>query len=337
MLYKHIEVYIFLLIYIISIVILFFSIDVSNKIVQIINKLWNSNFVRVYINIIYLTVIFCLVLISPLDAVEINPRFELDTGLRFSLSSVDSSTHTYYKPYIISGCRTDYFGIFGGYVHYFDYRIIDSSFNEESIDLNKINIDLEAYPTERFYTGFEFSYYFGESSYKGTDYMAEAGYDFDKVSLYGEFSYSNWEYVMSGITLGNTAYDIYGEISYYIYDDLNINISYNHLYSSSHELDYENRMNIFRPGVMKGFKDIVYIMGGVGLGWSSSDYFIASMDIGITVYAWKYLRITAFYLLYYNHDLLQYSQNTIDSILGISQDTSYFSHRFSMSASFYYH
>ena len=252
-----------------------------------------------------LTILFLVIIfhVSIADAKEVNPRFEMETGARVSLSSLSSSTNVFYKPFLVLGCAADYFSINTGYAHYFRYRIIDSSFNERYIDLNKISADIEAYPVGGLFAGFEFSYQIGESAFTGTDYLVKLGYDFKKFSLYGEFSYNLWTYTMNRVKVDNDSYDIYFEGAYFIHDDFSIDLSYDHLYTASDELDLEIRNNIIRLGIMKGFKERVYLMGGIGLGWTSSNYFIAAADAGISIYPCKYLRISAFYMYSYNYDM----------------------------------
>lgn len=189
---------------------------------------------------------------------------------------------------------------------------------------------------EGLFTGFEFSYLIGESAYTGTDYLVELGYDFKKFSLYGEFSYNLWSYTMNRDTINNDSYDIYVEAAYFIRDDFSIDMSYDHLYTASDELNLKIRNNIIRLGIMKGFKEIVYLMGGIGLGWTSSNYFIAAADAGISVYPCKYLRISAFYMYSYNYDMTTYSGNRSYSDSAYISDTSYDSHRFSIAVSFVY-
>ena len=285
-----------------------------------------------------LTILFLVIIfhVSIADAKEVNPRFEMETGARVSLSSLSSSTNVFYKPFLVLGCAADYFSINTGYAHYFRYRIIDSSFNERYIDLNKISADIEAYPVGGLFAGFEFSYQIGESAFAGTDYLVKLGYDFKKFSLYGEFSYNLWTYTMNRVKVDNDSYDIYFEGAYFIHDDFSIDLSYDHLYTASDELDLEIRNNIIRLGIMKGFKEMVYLMGGIGLGWTSSNYFIAAADAGISIYPCKYLRISAFYMYSYNYDMTTYSGNRSYSDSAYISDTSYDSHRFSIAVSFVY-
>ncbi|HOO72489.1 MAG TPA: hypothetical protein PK926_12075 [Spirochaetota bacterium] len=285
---------------------------------------------KIYLLLLFFYFIFTS--FSSASALPLNPRFELEAGFKTVLSSQSSDTRVYYKPLLKTGCRTDYFGIFAGYTGHVNYQVFDAYGGYREIALHKTSFDLEITPVAGFYTGFEFDYTCGEASYAGTEYIAEAGYDFSKVSLYGEFSYSLWDYYLNHESINNKSYDIYAEIAYYINDVINVDFSYEHLYYYSADLLYDIRKNLFRPGFMAVFKDIVILMGGVSLGWSG-DSFLVGGDAGLNIYPWKYIKISALYVFSYSKDVFPYATT---GEFAVSPDNTYDAHRFIAGLSFVY-
>jgi len=267
---------------------------------------------------------------GPALAVEMNPRLEMEAGFKTVLSSQSSDTWVYYRPFLDVGCRTDYFGIFAGYAANLNFRIFDAESAYRDVSLHKTSVNLVLHPAGGFNAGFEFRYSVGEASYSGTEYTANIGYDFTRISILGEFSYSTWDYLLNGSSTDNMSYAVYGEVAYDVLDNFSIDLSYTHMYYKSDELEIDIRKNVFRPGLMAGINSVVYLLGGVGLGWAD-ETFVAGLDAGINIYPWKYLKISLLYIFSYNKDL---DPDVINNTAFSSPDESYDEHRFLAGISF---
>jgi len=267
---------------------------------------------------------------GPALAVEMNPRLEMEAGFKTVLSSQSSDTWVYYRPFLDVGCRTDYFGIFAGYAANLNFRIFDAESAYRDVSLHKTSVNLVLHPAGGFNAGFEFRYSVGEASYSGTEYTANIGYDFTRISILGEFSYSTWDYLLNGSSTDNMSYAVYGEVAYDVLDNFSIDLSYTHMYYKSDELEIDIRKNVFRPGLMAGINSVVYLLGGVGLGWAD-ETFVAGLDAGINIYPWKYLKISLLYIFSYNKDL---DPDVINNTAFSSPDESYDEHRFLVGISF---
>ena len=251
-------------------------------------------------------------------------------GFKTVLSSQSSDTWVYYRPFLDVGCRTDYFGIFAGYAANLNFRIFDAESAYRDVSLHKTSVNLVLHPAGGFNAGFEFRYSVGEASYSGTEYTANIGYDFTRISILGEFSYSTWDYLLNGSSTDNMSYAVYGEVAYDVLDNFSIDLSYTHMYYKSDELEIDIRKNVFRPGLMAGINSVVYLLGGVGLGWAD-ETFVAGLDAGINIYPWKYLKISLLYIFSYNKDL---DPDVINNTAFSSPDESYDEHRFLVGISF---
>jgi hypothetical protein len=272
-----------------------------------------------------------LILFPSLPAgASFNPRFEMEAGFKTVITAESSDHRAYYKPFLVTGCRTDYFGIFAVYGPYCNYQIFNALGDSRAIVLHKILGDIEITPVAGFYAGFEFACTLGEASYFGTEYIVEAGYDFSTVSLFAEFSYSSWKYCLDGVSIRNWSYDIFGEVSYYVIDTVSIDLSYDHLYYYSAELYYDLRKNVFRAGAVAGFREMIFIMGGVTLGWTG-DFFITGCDAGINIYPWKYIKISVLYVYSYSKNLYA---GTYEAPSDLSFNSSPDAHRFSIGLSY---
>ncbi|HOW82254.1 MAG TPA: hypothetical protein PK573_06830 [Spirochaetota bacterium] len=276
---------------------------------------------------IFMVIITCG---GPLPAVEMNPGLEMEAGFRTVLSSQSSDTWLYYRPFLDIGCRTDYFGIYAGYAANVNFRIFDVESAYRDISLHTTSVNIELYPIGGLSAGFDFHYVIGEASYSGTEYTASIGYDFTKISILGEFSYSAWDYLLNGSSTDNMSYAVYGELAYNALENFSIDLSYTHMYYKSDELGIDIRKNVFRPGLMAGMKNVVYFLGGVGLGWAE-ETFVAGFDAGINIYPWKYLKISLLYIFSYNKDL---DPDVINNTAFSSPDESYDEHRFLVGISF---
>lgn len=256
---------------------------------------------RVCFFFVILCISFYLVIANHLWALpnSNNSQWIFALGAKGVYKSGISDTNTYYNPFVKADYRTEYLSISSGAGRYIDFQITDGYGTYDYVNINLAELSLEVKAIENLNLNFGYKYYVGESEYIRTDYLFEISYDFEKISLIGDYNLvkSAYAFHSTDIELKNWDYSI--EIDYLLTDYISFDAGYTFNSTSLNSLDYDYIKRIFRIGTIPEVYDSVYAVCGLSFGRDSDDYTLFGFDVGVNAYFARHIRLMVLFIFMY--------------------------------------
>ncbi len=244
-----------------------------------------------------------------------NVPWKFSFGGKGVTSSDNVNTNTYFKPFVTFGYDGTYAGFIAGYWRYINFMITDVAGNENLIGINKVSGEFSVNAVDNLILGLEFDYYNGEYNYNGYEFLFNIGYDFTKVSLYAQLDCSFLDYTMSNYTYKNHTYNLFAEAGYFLTGDISVEFDYSLMNLKSTGFDTDNFFHEFRIGLDFIFIKKVYLSCGLNAGIDTTDYALIGPDLGLNIYLWDHLKLTAMYKYTYNYYIMNTAYGYHDHML----------------------
>jgi hypothetical protein len=228
-----------------------------------------------------------------------NSQWNFAIGTKAIYKSGISDANTYYYPFVKGGYHSEYLGISSEVGRYVDFQITDGYGTYDYVNINQAELTLDVRAVENLNMSFGCKYYDGESEYSRMDYLFEITYDFEKISLIGDYNLVKAAYDFHSMDVELKSWDSSIEVDYLLSDLVSINAGYTFNSISFSSLDYDYTRSIWRIGTLPEIYDSIYAAFGLSLGRDSDDYTLGGIDFGINAYCSHHIRLMVLYQFMY--------------------------------------
>ncbi len=228
-----------------------------------------------------------------------NSQWNFAIGAKGTYKSGISDANTYYNPFVKADYHTKYLGISSGVGRYVDFQITDGYGTYDYVNINQAELILDLRAIENLNVSFGYKYYDGESEYIRMDYLFEISYDFEKISLIGDYNLIKAAYAFHSMDVELKNWDYSIEIDYLLTDYISFDAGYTFNSTSFNSLDYDYTKRIFRIGSIPEIYDSIYAVCGLSFGRDSDDYTLFGFDVGINAYFAHHIRLMVLYIFMY--------------------------------------
>lgn len=261
----------------------------------------------------------------------------LEGGVKSGYSAGLLEPYWYHRLFLKGGYRWDRFNFTAGYSRYFQYQVSDINGDVQFIDINRISGEAEVNPGKKIALSGMLAGWFGQQEYRRLEGLGSIIYEGKDWSFTLEGGGSSGTYMFNLTRQNFFNIDLYFEAARFLTDNFSVDGSYSLIYTGMEGAENIHK-HLFRGGISLIPLRYAYFFSGATVSLDSDNFLNLGLDIGGSIYIFRYVKLTGTYLLSYGSSFTSDDNASFPgpSSGGAADTEKYFSHRILLGASLKY-